>query len=393
MYIVTLLRERSEKPMKQRKVLFLIESLAGGGAEKVLSTLVRNIDKNVFDVTVCAVSGGGKYEEEICKSVRYKALLNQPVQGNVLRRLLYVLKHHIVYGWLSPAWVYRLLIPKDNDVEVAFVEGFTTKLLAGSTNKRAKKYAWVHIDLCNNHWTKSVYAGLYEEARVYGCYHKVIGVSDTVCAAFRKEFPVVNVPVETMYNVVETDDILLRAKESVEKGKKRMRLVTAGRLEAQKGYTRLLRIVNRLVEEGFDIELWILGDGSERRMLEQYMKGHGLQERVSLFGFQTNPYKYLVQGDLFVCSSLAEGYSTAVTEALILGLPVITTECSGMAELLQGGECGVMTENSEEALYEGLKMVLSDREKLSYYRCKARERGANLFGSSNPVERLEKLLD
>ncbi len=198
------------------------------------------------------------------------------------------------------------------------------------------------------------------------------------------------VPVESKCDVVESDDILLRAKESVEKGKKRMRLVTAGRLEAQKGYARLLRIVNRLVEEGFDIELWILGDGSERRMLEQYMEGHGLQERVSLFGFQTNPYKYLVQGDLFVCSSLAEGYSTAVTEALVLGLPVVTTDCSGMAELLKDGECGVMTENSEEALYEGLKMMLSDREKLSYYRRKAQERGKDFTVKSlvAPVERL-----
>lgn len=376
--------------MKKRKILFLIESLAGGGAEKVLSTLVRNIDKNVFDVMVCAVSGGGKYEEEICKSVKYKALLNQPVQGNVLRRLLYVLKHHIVYGWLPPTWVYRLFIPKDCDVEVAFVEGFATKLLAGSTNKHAKKYAWVHIDLYNNHWTNSVYASIDEEARAYGCYNKVIGVSDTVCVAFREEFPIVNVPVETIYNVVEMDEILLKAKDSVKKEKKRTRLVTAGRLEAQKGYIRLLRIVNRLVEEGVDIELWILGEGSERSVLEQYVEEHSLQERVSLLGFQANPYKYLNQGDLFVCSSLAEGYSTAVTEALILGLPVITTECSGMAELLKGGECGVITENCEEALYEGLKKVLSDVEKLSYYRRKVQERGKDFTIRSlvAPVERL-----
>ena len=376
--------------MKKRKILFLIESLAGGGAEKVLSTLVRNINKDVFDVTVCAVSGGGKYEEEICRSVSYKTLLNQPVQGNVLKRLLYVLKHHIVYGWLPPTWVYRLFIPKDSDVEIAFVEGFTTKLLAGSTNKYAKKYAWVHTDLCNNHWTKSVYASIAEEARAYECYNKVIGVSDTVCTAFRNAFPTTNVPVETICNVVEADDILLKAQELVEITKKGARLVTAGRLEVQKGYTRLLRIVNRLVEEGFDIELWILGEGSERSVLEQYVEKHGLQKRVALFGFQTNPYKYLNQGDLFVCSSLAEGYSTAVTEALILGLPVITTECSGMAELLKGGECGVITENSEEALYEGLKKVLSDGDVLSYYRRKAQERGKDFTIRSlvAPVERL-----
>jgi glycosyltransferase involved in cell wall biosynthesis len=96
---------------------------------------------------------------------------------------------------------------------------------------------------------------------------------------------------------------------------------------------------------------------------------------VKLLGFHTNPYKYIVQGDLFVCSSRSEGYSTAVTEALVLGVPVITTDCSGMAELLKDGECGMITENDDEAFYEGLKSLLNDAAMLEYYREKAVERG------------------
>ncbi|MDE6722012.1 MAG: glycosyltransferase, partial [Bacteroidaceae bacterium] len=297
-----------------------------------------------------------------------------------------------IYYHLSPSVFYRLFVRGVYDVEVAFIEGEATRIISGSTNKKSRKLAWVHIDLESNHWTKCSYRK-DEEARSYGRYDKILGVSDTVCAAFQREFPSVSVPVETMYNAVDTEDILSKAQESVDTEHERIRLVTVGRLEAQKGYARLLRIVNKLVEEGVDIELWILGEGSERGVLEQYMMEHRLQERVFLLGFQPNPYKYLAQGDLFVCSSLAEGYSTAVTEALVLGLPVVTTACSGMEELLQGGKYGVITANSEESLYEGLKKVLSDVEKLSYYRCKAQERGTNLFGTSNPAERLERLLD
>ena len=378
--------------MKKRRVLFLIESLAGGGAEKVLTTLVQHIDKERFDVTVCAISGGGKYEDAIKRQVSYKAILAEPKNGNVWERWLYVLKHHLVYKWLPLSWVYRVFVPQNSDVEVAFVEGFTTKLLSYSTNLVAKRYAWVHIDLHQNHWTKSVYDNLKEETDVYNQYTELFGVSNTVVSAFRKELPNVTVPVETVYNPIDVHDILSRANEIVDlKCGKSLLMVTVGRLEPQKSYMRLLRIAKKLIEDGMDVELWILGDGTERNLLEQYVSENKMQERVCLLGFHANPYKYLRQGDLFVCSSLSEGYSTAVTEALILGLPIITTDCSGMAELLQNGECGVITENDEAALYEGLKRLLADKSLLEHYRHKAIERGKE-FSIEHLMKPIETIL-
>lgn len=378
--------------MNKRRVLFLIESLAGGGAEKVLTTLVQHIDKERFDVTVCAISGGGKYEDAIKRQVSYKAILAEPKNGNVWERWLYVLKHHLVYKWLPLSWVYRVFVPQNSDVEVAFVEGFTTKLLSYSTNLVAKRYAWVHTDLHQNHWTKSVYDNLKEETDVYNQYTELFGVSNTVVSAFRKELPNVTVPVETVYNPIDVHDILSRANEIVDlKCGKSLLMVTVGRLEPQKSYMRLLRIAKKLIEDGMDVELWILGDGTERNLLEQYVSENKMQERVCLLGFHTNPYKYLRQGDLFVCSSLSEGYSTAVTEALILGLPIITTDCSGMAELLQNGECGVITENDEAALYEGLKRLLADKSLLEHYRHKAIERGKE-FSIEHLMKPIETIL-
>ena len=378
--------------MVKRKVLFLIESLAGGGAEKVLTTLVQHIDKERFDVTVCAISGGGKYEDAIKKQVDYRAILNDSKEGYAWKKWLYVLKHHLVYKWLPLSWVYCLFVPQGNDVEVAFVEGFTTKLLSYSTNQGARKYAWVHIDLHQNHWTKKVYDNLKEETDVYNQYTELFGVSNTVVAAFRKEFPDVTVPMESVYNPIDAHDILCRANEIVDlKRGKSLLMVTVGRLEPQKSYMRLLRIAKKLIEDGMDVELWILGDGTERNLLEQYVSENKMQERVCLLGFHTNPYKYLRQGDLFVCSSLSEGYSTAVTEALILGLPIITTDCSGMAELLKNGECGVITENDEAALYEGLKRLLTDKSLLEHYRHKAIERGKE-FSIEHLMKPIEAVL-
>lgn len=375
-----------------KKVLFLIESLAGGGAEKVLTTLVQNIDKNRFDVTVCAISGGGKYEDAVRQCVSYQAILDDPISGNTVRKFLYKVKHHLVYRWMPLSWVYRLFAPQGNDVEVAFVEGFTTKLLSHSTNRKAKMYAWVHIDLHQNHWTRRVYRDLEEESEAYARYAHIIGVSDTVVAAFHQEFSKVDVPTATIYNPIHSVTILRDSQEPVAlKRPESILMVTVGRLEPQKAYMRLLKIMKRLTDERVDVKLWVLGDGTERGLLENYIEEHHLQENVSLLGFQANPYKYLHMGDLFVCSSRAEGYSTAVTEALILGLPVITTDCSGMAELLKDGECGMITENDDEALYVGMKQLLSDEAMLNHYRQKAVERGKE-FAIDRLMKPIENLL-
>ena len=190
--------------MSKRKVLFLIESLAGGGAEKVLTTLVQHIDKVKFDVTVCAISGGGKYESVVRKNVKYHAILNEPVNSTFFNGLLYKLKHHLIYHWLPLSWVYLMFVPQGNDVEVAYVEGFTTKLLSHSKNKKAKKYAWLHIDLFQNHWTRIIYRNKNEEIKAYQRFQGIWGVSKNVQEAFLKEFCGMNVPVGIIYNPINS---------------------------------------------------------------------------------------------------------------------------------------------------------------------------------------------
>ena len=373
----------------RRKVLFLIESLAGGGAEKVLTTLVRHIDTEKFDGMVCAISGGGPYEEEIKKFVKYKSVLQEPLEGEFLVRLVYTLKHHFVYKWLPLSWVYRLFLPQGNDVEVAFVEGFTTKLLSHSLNRKARIYAWVHIDLYMNHWTKEIFGTEEAETKAYQRFRQIFCVSQTVVEGFIRRFKSIEMYPLAVYNPIDSKTIIKMASEKGKEKKDFVRLVTVGRLEPQKGYDRLVQIVNRLIKEGQKLELWILGIGSQEEWLKKYIVENNLSEQIKLLGFHANPYKYMVQGDLFVCSSRSEGYSTAVTEALIIGLPVITTECSGMAELLKDGECGIITANDDEALYAGLKTVLQDTELREHYRQKAIERGKDFTIESlmEPIER------
>lgn len=376
------------------KLLFLIESLSGGGAEKVLSTLIQHLDYNRFEVSLCCISNVGKYRETILSNIHYTSILPNSSKLKGWKLFTYKLKYHLIHKWLPLKWVYQWFIPNHADVEIAFVEGYATKLMAHSTNKKAKKIAWIHIDLEKYHWTQSIYNNRTEEEKTYQQYNQLITVSETAKEAFLREFKNVKTPIKTLYNPINSLEIIQKSKLSINiptKTTNTIRCISIGRFTTQKAYDRLLRIIDQLIIEKYSVELWLLGDGEQRELLETYIKKNHLENIVTLWGFQDNPYAYLAQCDLFVCSSISEGYSTAVTEALILGLPVITTNCSGMHELLKNGECGIITENSEEALYIGLKQLLDNPSLLQHYRHKAIERGKD-FSLQKLIEPIEKLL-
>ena len=113
---------------------------------------------------------------------------------------------------------------------------------------------------------------------------------------------------------------------------------------------------------------------------------------MTLLGYDTNPYRYVAKCDLFICASHAEGFSTAATEALIVGTPVCTVEVSGMKEMLgENNEWGIVTPNDDEALYQGIKRLLDDPALLMHYKEKAVQRGKT-FSTENTVDAVEKML-
>jgi len=374
----------------KRKILFLIDSLGGGGAEKVLITLLEHLDKSKFDVTLTTIVDFGIHRNKVPEWIHYKPVLRTPKSR--FEKLVYSIKYKLIHRLLPLTWVYGLFIPRKNDVEIAFVEGFATRLLSFSTNKQAKKLAWVHTDLINNHWISKIYADIDSEKISYSKYNTIIGVSNQVTNAVKDLYSLKNAI--TLYNPIDSNDILSKSNEVIADfgGHGRIRLVTIGRLENQKGFDRLLRIMKKLIfEDSLNLELWILGDGTLRNVLGSFTTENGLDAYINFLGFHTNPYPYIAQSDLFVCSSRSEGYSTAVTEAIILGLPIVTTNCSGMKELLgENNEYGVVTENNEEALYQALKDILTDKEELNHYKqaVKKRSKDFSIEKLMNPIEDL-----
>ena len=195
----------------------------------------------------------------------------------------------------------------------------------------------------------------------------------------------------TQYNPIDEDDIKKRANEKINiLDSSAIKFITIGRLVEQKGYDRLIRVIKRLKEEYDGVfQLLILGDGEKKKQLEEYIKENKLTNIVKLQGFVKNPYPYLKNSDLFICSSRAEGYSLVIAESLILNVPVISTKCSGPNELLDFGKYGMLVENDEDSLYLGLKNIIDDRNKLKELKKKSQKR-SEIFNYKKTIERIEK---
>lgn len=345
-----------------KKILFFTNGLYGGGAEKVLQTLLHYIDKSKFKITLYSLRQE-KLNNLYPKDIIYRYIFSSySEQSSFLRKILVKGKNKIllwIYYHCSPRIFYKLFIKESYDTEVAFIEGYATRIISGSPNPNSKKIAWVHINLEINHWTTIAYQNSKEEEESYTKFNQVISVSRSVQATTEKLFKNINNSI-TLYNPIDANNIIQLSSQFVpfKESLQRIRLVSVGRYVQQKAFHRLVSITAQLITEGYNIELWLVGEGEQRIALEKQIESLNLKDRVFLTGFQNNPYPYIKNADVFVCSSLTEGYSTVVTEALILECPVVTTDCSGMKELLLNGKCGIITENNEEALYKGIKLFL-----------------------------------
>jgi len=369
------------------KLVFFITTLLGGGAEKVLSDLVVNLDKSKYDITVITLFNKGVYIDKIKDKVKYRYVFN--IKGpKILDKIKYKLGISY-FRYFSPKFLWMFCVHRKYDVEVAFMEGISTKIISGSFNSKSKKLAWIHTDFNINSESNAQFHNFKDQFKSYSKFDKIICVSNRTKEAFEERF---KIPVQVQYNILNEHEIIAKSQEQPdEKGLfDKFTVISVGRLTQEKGFDRLMHVHKKMIKEGFDYNLLILGEGAEKILLEKIIDENGLNDSVKLLGFKTNPYKYMARSDLFVCSSFVEGFSTAATEAIILGIPVLTTDCSGMHDLLGDSEYGLITENTEEALYEGLKSLLEDKNKYINYKNKAKER-SKFFTLSKRIEEIEKL--
>lgn len=367
----------------KKKLLFLIPSLHHGGAEKVLVNLVNNLDSSKYDITVQTLFDVGVHRESLKPHIRYLGGMKRQFRGNTT-----------FFKLFSPKFLWKRLVGEHYDIAISYLEGPTSRILGGCTDPDTKTVAWIHTGMEQNRVFSVGFRSVNEARNIYSSFDRVIAVSEGVKKAFSEHCPRPHLRV--LYNTNETEQILEKAMLEPENAQFDTTLpciCSVGKLIPIKGFDRLLNVHKRLLNEGLNHRIYILGLGAEQKALEKQMQELGIEHSVTLLGFHKNPYQYVSRCDLYVCSSHREGFSTAVTEALVVGTPAVSTCCSGATELLgEHNEYGIVVENTEEGIYQGMKRLLSDPALLAHYKEKAKERGS-FFSRTATVQAVEEMLD
>lgn len=201
----------------------------------------------------------------------------------------------------------------------------------------------------------------------------IIPVSHQLKESLLSIIPEIKDKVEVVYNPISVEKIINKSLDNIPEEKyKGLQLLSIGRLSKQKRFDRLIQACRKLkYNDKLDFHLWIVGEGPERTNLTRQIKKLGLENTIELIGFKENPYPYLKASDLFVLSSYHESMAYVILEAMILNKPIVSTNVSGPGELLKAslpkgqltnkGEYGLITENSTEGVYQGLKKMIQDK--------------------------------
>ena len=373
-----------------KKILFILENLGAGGAERVLPCLLKYMDKAKYDITVLTLFEAGVNQKRLPERIKY---VNRGAFH--FRGITYLVK------WFSPWILYNFYVNRvidgaSFDIVIAYMNGLPTKVAAGAP---CRKVTWLHGNF-NVKETLNFpknFISFHGMRKCLESFDGIVGVSQAICDSF-KEFSGVPQKIRLIHNTIDVEEIRQKAEESnpyTENGIKKgcIRLVTVGHLQPVKGNDRLLEAVSQIRNNKLNFHLTILGEGSERHVLETYIREHNLDSCVAMPGHIDNPYPYIKNADIYVCPSRSEGFSTAVSEALILGVPVISTRVSGADEMLgEHNEYGIVCDNSTEGIYGALKTILEDQKLREHYKECARQR-SSMFQPEKTVGDVERLID
>lgn len=377
-----------------KKILFVINTLGYGGAERALLNLLGTLDPKKYQISLFVLTGQGELIHELPAHVHilnkhYKDISvltkegRRSLMGSVLkagigkglflRRLPYLwknLKNMKKRGKIMPDKLcWRLLaegapVPKaEYDLAVAYLEGGATYYVADRVRAK-KKAAFVHIDYGK--------AG-YGKALDLDCYRRmdhIFAVSDEVKEHFLEVYPEYGEKISVFHNLLDQKRIQRMAEqgEGFSDDFPGYRILTIGRLTEQKRYDIAIQVMSILKEKSkVPVRWYVLGEGELRSTLEQQIKAAGLEEDFLLMGVKENPFPYCKDCDIYVHATGYEGKSIAIQEAQTLGKPILATDCSGNREQITNGVDGRLCPLTPEDISQEILWMMEHPEECQSY--------------------------
>lgn len=350
----------------------------GGGAEKILSTIVSNLDPEKYDIDILEMEHFDKGYESVPKHVRILKSLQDYRQTRWLRAFLWRMRIYF------PRLARRLLVKDDYDVEVSFT--IMNPPLLFSKRREVKKISWIHgsiEELLKDSSKRESHRSQLDAANT------IVGISKKTSNSIKEVYPDYTSKLQTIYNGYDFQTILEKSQEKIDIEIAPQSICIIGRIEENKGSDRVVEVIRLLHQEGKNYHLYFIGAGDMEEELKKRVKEYGIEDYVHFLGYQKNPYQYLSQTKVLLSMSKQEGFPGVYVEALSLGLPFISTNVGGAEELSQEGRFGQIIESNQEAA----QAITNYMTSASNFDVDEASQFIQQFTITKQIEQVEKLLE
>jgi glycosyltransferase involved in cell wall biosynthesis len=357
----------------KKKLLFVNGHLNVGGVENSLVNILKNIDFTLYDVDLLLLEDKGDYLNEIPKEVNVIFYEINSAYGPFLKSILNNIKNRNWFGlnlrlilFLENIFGVNTLplakplfkLHKKYDCAIAYRVGICTEIV-GYIVDSSKKTTWWHHGEFNlpESYTKKWVKSLRK-------FDRLIAVSDGVKDMLSNKICSKNNKIITIPNMINIEEIRMKAMEMTKNDfclDGHLTLLSVGRLSSEKGMINCVYTCKKLVEEGYKVKWFLIGEGPERREIEKSIKQFDLENNIFLLGAISNPYPYIKNAHIYVHPSLVESLSITVLEALALNTPVVVAKSMGPREFIRNKENGLLVAPTPEGLFNGILSLIKDK--------------------------------
>ena len=387
----------------KKKIVFVINTLGRAGAEMAMTALMNKLDESQYEISLYVMLAQGElikdippYVHVINKNFCDKSVLSSQgkknlnrlilkkifAHGSIFKNIFYVIsvlfsmikKHRIQPDKL----LWRVISDgsdvtgEEFDLAVAYIEGASAYYVHDHV-KAKKKAGFIHIDYSKAGYTRKTDKNCYDD------FDRIFTVSDEVKECFISVYPELEEKTKVFHNIIDEEKIISKSSEKMKykMSDKGIRLLTVGRLTYQKGYDVAVYALKELINHGFDVNWYILGDGPEYQSLAALAVKEGIDSRFHLLGAVDNPYPYYKAADIYVHATRFEGKSIAIQEAQVLGCAIIASDCSGNREQINDGVDGILCGFTPAGIADGIEKLITNPALATKFRMASAEKQIN----------------
>jgi len=325
------------------------------------------------------------------RMARVKKILVSSIKGYLVRALFNQIRYKKKIGFNEQTMAYcqaflSRKLDTHYDVAIGYLELWADAFVLNRV-KADKKIIWVHVDYGNSHYVPDIDIKEFQKADA------IVTVSRECQMNFMETFPSQADKTVFLENIISPTYILSKSKEEIHDFEEEfhgLKIITVCRLDIfTKGLDRGVSAMKQLCDEGYDVRWYLVGKGRDVEMGE-LIRAEGLEGKMILLGEKLNPYPYYAKCDIYVLPSRIEGKPVSVTEAQILGLPVVTTGYSSSHEQVINEVDGIIVRNDDESIYHGIKRILDEPALIEKFKDNIKKRR---FSNEDQIEEFYKLIE